>query len=184
MHKFSVNRSKLKIPRNAHGSFLVEAIIAILVASIFGAALMLMYVQVRRVSNMTQGELYAIAVGQECVDQVRTLNYAYVANNLGVHYGSLHSNTNDALFPRPLMNDPNLDYTANGNQFVSKGSFYTFHSMNPDTNQRDDSVKIELQPGAIANSINVIVTINYLDTSGSVKSWTTRSLITQLGLNS
>lgn len=168
--------------RNERGSFLVEALVAVLVASILGMSLMAMFVQVRRVGNMAQGELYAILVAQECMDQLRAQSFTFVNANQGVHYASLNVASADNVFPRPLMQDPALDYTALGNLTASESS-YTFHTLNPDTKISDDSVKIQISNGGISNSISATVTINYLDTSGAVKSYNSTSLITRYGLN-
>lgn len=190
-----------KRKRSNKGSFLVEALVSVLVASIIAAALAQMYTQVRRAANMTQGELYAINVAQECVDQMRVQSWATINQNLSTtNYPLVNGDldpTND-LFPRPLMHDTSLDYTgstttgsgstqttSSGNQYALGQSGYTFHTINPDTGVRDDRVKVEILPGPIANeSVIINITINYLDTSGAVRSYRASSLVTRNGLNS
>ena len=169
-------------PRSQAGSFLVESMIAILIASLLGTALVAMFAQVRRVGNMAQGELYAILLAQECIDQLRSQSFSFINANQGVHYASLNAASADNVFPRPLMKDPNLDYTGLGNISVSDSS-YTFHTVNPDTGASDDTIKIGIANGGISNSVSASVTINYRDTSGTVKSYTATSLITRFGLN-
>lgn len=176
--------------RPQKGSFLVEALVAVLVASLLGTALVQMYTQVRRVTNMSQGHLYAIAVAQECIDQARAVSYASLSApvNQGVHYplvnGSM-AQINDDIFPHPLMRDSALDWTGNGNQWVTAGSNYTFRTINPDTGARDDTVRVVLgpPPGGVAG-VSITVTVDYLDTSGAVKRYQTSSVITQFGLAS
>ncbi len=185
--------------RSDKGSFLVEAIVAVLVASLIAAALAQMYTSIRRASNMTQGELYAINVAQACIDQVRIHQYNILNENMGTSFPVVNGTGNPAniLFPRPLMKDSAYNYTgsfttgsgssavtSHNSTDVLKQSEYTFHTLNPDTGQRDDTVKVELTAGPIANSIMVQVTIDYLDTSGAVKRYQTSSLVTQLGLHS
>jgi hypothetical protein len=160
-----------------------------------------MYVQVRRAGNMTQGELYAIHIAQECVDQLRVQDFATITAAVGqVNYPSVNGDLDDTnqLFPRPLLHDTSLDYTgstttgsgasattASGNQYVIGQSGYTFHTINPDTGINDDKVKVELLDGPIVGtSVIVNITINYLDTSGAVRQYRTSSLITANGLNS
>lgn len=187
--------------RSKKGSFIVEALVSVLVASIIAAALAQMYTQVRRATNMTQGELYAMNVAQECIDQLRVQQFSLVQNNSGsVLYPQVNGagDPTNELFPRALLHDTNLDYsgsttttsggnttTTNGNQYVMGQAAYTFHTINPDTGVRDDTVKVELADGPIVDhSVNCTVTIKYLDTSGAVRTYTLSSMITDNGLTS
>lgn len=190
-----------KRKRSKKGSFIVEALVAVLVASIIAAALAQMYTQVRRATNMTQGELYAMNVAQECIDQLRVQQFDTVSDSIGT---TVYAQVNGAgdplnvLFPRALMHDTNLDYsgstttttgntttTSNGNQYVMGQAAYTFHTINPDTGVSDDTVKVELTNGPIPiHSINATVTVRYLDTSGAVRTYTLSSMITDNGLTS
>lgn len=190
-----------KRKRSKKGSFIVEALVSVLVASIIAAALAQMYTQVRRATNMTQGELYAMNVAQECIDQLRVQQFNVVLDHSG---DTLFPKVNGAgdptneLFPRALMHDTNLDYsgsttvtnngnttTSNGNEYVMGHAAYTFHTVNPDTGVSDDTVKVELTDGPIPiHSINCTVTIKYLDTSGAVREYKLSSMITDNGLTS
>lgn len=176
--------------RPKRGSLLVEAMVAVLVASMLGTALVQMYTQVRRVTNMSQGHLYAIALAQECIDQARSVSYASLSSpiNMGTHYPIVNGSAaqiNDPIFPHPLMRDSALDYTGNGNQWVSQGANYTFRTLNPDSGANDDTVRVILTPapGGVAG-VQVLVTIDYLDTSGAVKRYQTSTVVTQFGLSS
>lgn len=183
------------------GNFLVEALVATLVASLIAAALAQMYTQVRRAGNMSQGQLYAIAVAQECIDQARVITYANLSSpaNMGTHYPLVNGRSadiNDPIFPHPLMKDYDLDYsgsttttganpqTSNNNQYVIQGSSYTFKTINPDTGQKDDRVKVVLTPAQGVAGVQITVEVDYLDTSGAVKTFTTSSLITEFGIAS
>jgi Tfp pilus assembly protein PilV len=170
--------------RKNAGSFLIEAVVAVLVSSLIALALCNMYMQTRRVSNMSQGQLVATALAQECVDHLRVMNFAAVtAATPSVHYGSLYTPSADALFPRALLVDPSLDYTNQGDGIVANASTSDFHALNPDTNVADDKVKIELQSAA-GNCVQVIVTIHWRDTSTAIKSYRLTSVLTQNGLGS
>ncbi len=190
-----------KRKRSKKGSFIVEALVAVLVASIIAAALAQMYTQVRRATNMTQGELYAMNVAQECIDQLRVQQFDVVSDAIGTSvYPQVNGagDPNNELFPRALMHDTNLDYsgsttttnngnttTTNGNEYVMGHSAYTFHTINPDTGLSDDTVKVEIQAGPIPiHSISATVTVRYLDTSGAVREYRLSSMITDNGLTS
>jgi hypothetical protein len=184
---FAHCRTKRKrLTRDESGNFLVEAMVAVLVSSIIATGLVQMYCQVRRVGNMSQGHLLATAVAQECLDQLRGLPFTMVSANTGVHYAQVNgTGIADVLFPRPLLKDTNLDYTAGGDTLVSKGANYMFHTVNLDTGQNDDTVKVTVtnSAGAIPG-LTISVSIRYYDTSGKLKTYTATSFITQNGVNS
>ena len=178
---------KLAFIRSRKGSFLVESIVAVLVSGLIGAALATMYMQTKRVTNMSQGELIATAIAQECVDHLRVMSYSSVnAQTPSTHYASLTNSGTDVIFSRALLQDPNLDYTNQNNSVVVNAQNSVFHTLNPDTGAEDDSVKIQLETQALGGTpcIGVVVTINWRDTSGSVKSYVMRSFLTENGLGS
>ncbi|MBX9686937.1 MAG: hypothetical protein K2X27_09560 [Candidatus Obscuribacterales bacterium] len=173
--------------RSSRGSFLVEGMVGILVSSIIATAMVQIYAQTRRMSNVSQGQLLATALAQECIDHLRVVPYTLVAANTGVHYAQLSgAATQDALFPRPLLEDNSLDYTAGGDSTVENASASAFHSLNADTNQDDDTVKVQIVNSSLAGitGLQVTVSLKWRDSSGSVKSYDSSSFLTPNGLGS
>ena len=186
-NKNSFTKTLDRSGRRQRGSFLVEAMVAVLVSSIIAAALASMYMQTRRVSNMSQGELIATAVAQECVDHLRVMNYSAIsAVTPSTHYASLTTAGADALFPRALLTDATLDYTNMGNSSVVNGQQSVFRSINPDNGNRDDTIKIELSNGVFGSTpcVRAVVTVQWLDTSGAPRSYRLTSFLTENGLGS
>lgn len=178
---------RLTFMRSRKGSFLVESLVAVLVSGLIGAALATMYMQTRRVTNISQGELIATAIAQECVDHLRVMSYTTVnAQTPSTHYASLSNSNADTIFNRALLQDPNLDYTNGNDTAVVNGQSSVFHSLNPDSGAVDDTVKIQLSQQNFGGEpcIGVVVTINWRDTSGSIKSYVLRSFLTENGLGS
>lgn len=179
--------------RNQRGDFLVEALISVLVSSILATALATMYTQVRRTLNMSSSQLAAIAIAQGVVDHLRTVNYARLsaASNMTTLTPSLTQNMAspgaNELFPRALLNDPNLNYTqgiqnAMGN---TNASAHTFRAVNA-TGAITDTIDVTLAPANAGGvqGVSVAITIRWRDTTGGIKTYNLNSFITPNGMAS
>jgi hypothetical protein len=175
-----------KVIRSQRGDFLVESVVAVLVSSIIGAALIQMYTQVKRVGNMASSELLATAVGSGIVDHLRGLPYNFVEANLGDHYPAVTgSSSNDPLFPYPLLHEQGngYDYTANGDASVTPNANTTLLTVDPSSGAVTNTVRVNLAPVAGMTGVQVTVTMSYLDTSGKHKTYSLSSVLTPNGLN-
>lgn len=173
--------------RNQRGDFLVEALVAVLVSSILGTALVNMYAQMRRTLNMSSSQLAAVAVAQGVIDHLRTIPYTTLAASTGDHSANLDAGTSDPLFPRALFFDPNLNYTQ-GIQNVmgnaTRADANNFHTLSL-TGAQDDSVNINIANATIGavQGLQITVTMRWRDTSGGIKTYTLQSYITPEGMS-
>lgn len=184
--KFQFRSFDSKAIRAQRGDFLVEAVVAVLVSSIIGSALVQMYTQVKRVSNMASSELLAAAVGSGVVDHLRGLPYNFVEANLGDHFPSVSGTTsNDALFPYPLLHEDSneYDYTAGGDASVTPGARTSLVTVDPVSGAQTNTVRVNLSPVAGMTGVQVTVTMSYLDTNGKHKTYSLSSVLTPNGLN-
>ncbi|MBX9571740.1 MAG: hypothetical protein K2X77_22805 [Candidatus Obscuribacterales bacterium] len=175
-----------KAIRNQRGDFLIEAVVAVLVSSIIGTALIQMYTQVKRVGNMASSELLATAVGSGIVDHLRGLPYNFVAANLGDHFPAITGTpSNDPLFPYPLLHEAgaNYDYTAGGDASVTPGANTSLVTCDPVSGATTNTVRVNLAPVNGMTGVQVTVTMSYLDTSGKHKTYSLSSVLTPNGLN-
>ena len=184
--------SKVPVPgltvRAQRGDFLVEAIVAVLVSSMFGAGLIQMYTQVKRVGNMSASELLATAIASECVDHIRGLPYNFVAANLGDHFPVVSGDGNtqgDALFPYPLLKDNpgTLDYSASNDSAVVNGTNSTLLTCDPASGAQTNTIRVSLGTVAGMTGIQIQVSMAYLDSSGRHKTYVLNSVMTPNGLN-
>lgn len=174
--------------RNQRGDFLVEALVAVLVSSILGTALVNMYAQMRRTLNMSSSQLAAVAVAQGVVDHLRTIPYTTLNANVGPHTANLDTGTTDPLFPRALFFDPALNYTQ-GIQNVMGGSATradanNFHTLSV-SGAQDDTVDVNIATATVGavQGLQITVTMRWRDTSGGIKTYTLQSYITPEGMS-
>lgn len=168
--------------RSAEGNILAETLLAILVATLLTTTLVSMFAQVKRAGNAMQSELIASACAQEVVDQLRALPYSFVAANVGTHVVQVNgAGSADVLFPRPLLRDTTqFDYTAANDPWVMKGMANMLHTVNVDTNARDESAKVVLT--TIPTGVAVQVTIAYVDGTGKIKRHVLNTILSQNGI--
>lgn len=164
--------------RPCRGSYLIEAVIACLVAAIITTSLTQSYAQLKATGTHSQAELEAIAIAQECIDQLRVQQYSYIAANLGTHTPTIvgTSPTGDAVFPRPLLRDTtNLTFYNNTESQVTDQLNYIRATNNQAT------VTLTQDPNN-AQSIDVSVAVVWSDTGGS-HTYTLQTIISSNGLN-
>lgn len=176
-------RLRPHVQKIAHGNILAETLLAILVATMLTATLVNMFAQVRRAGNAMQSELAVSAVAQEVVDQLRAMPFQFIKDNAGPHVVQVAgSGSADPLFPRPLLRDEaNLDYTGHADPIVQGGSNATLHTVNVDTKAQDDSAKVEISVRD-ANSLDVVITIKYVDGTGKVRQHQLKTILTSNGV--
>ncbi|MBX9569221.1 MAG: hypothetical protein K2X77_10020 [Candidatus Obscuribacterales bacterium] len=179
--------------RNQHGDFLIEAIVAVLVSGIIGMAMMQMYVQVRRVGNISQGEYVAAALAQEIMDHLRSLPFQTVDDNRGLHQPMVNGagTPADILFPRALLQDTqpynhtgngniSLDYTQNGDTAVSQGQFNVLRTCTP-AGALTNTIDVNITRLNI-DSLNIQITINFLDSNARPRNYVCNGMLTRRGL--
>lgn len=171
------------VAKRARANILVETLLAILVATLLTTTLVNMFMQVRRAGGAMQSELLVSAVAQEVVDQLRALPFQFIKDNAGTHVVQVAGNGSaDPLFPRPLLRDlGNLDYSGASDPLVQKGSANTLHTVNVDTRAQDDSAKVEITERD-PNSLNVTITIRYLDGTGKIRQHQLKTILTSNGV--
>lgn len=179
--------------RNQHGDFLIEAIVAVLVSGIIGMAMMQMYVQVRRVGNISQGEYVAAAVAQEIMDHLRSLPFQTVDDNRGLHQPMVNGigTPADALFPRALLQDTqpynhlnngnaSLDYTQNSDTAVRQGQFNVLRTCDA-TGAITNTIDVNITRLNV-DALSVQVVINFLDSNAKPRNYTCTGMLTRRGL--
>ncbi len=180
------------------GDFLVEAIVAVLVSGIIGTAMAQMYSQIHNVGNMSQGQLVAVSLANEVIDQLRATKFANVQANAGLHTPMVNGVGNgDVLFPRALLQDTGnyltnngnstLDYTGGGDSAVMQGMQNVLHTVDPITGAPTNTINVMITNanlGSNSPSCLITVTVAWMDgTAGGQKVYKTSTMLTQLGLN-
>ncbi len=164
------------------GAILIEVLIAFLVASIFSAGILQLYVHTFSLSNMAQSQIMAASIAQECIDSIRALPYSTVCPNSSpqTHYAVMsgtQASCTDSLFPRPLLQDTTaLTYSAGAGSSTATGGNTRFQVVN-------NQVQIVITPAAQNIWANVAVSFTYLDGSGS-HTYRGYTILVQNGLNS
>lgn len=145
--------------REAKGYFIVEALVCCLIIGILSAGLFDGYAKIRSMSVHSQTQLQAVAMGQECIDQLRAQRFDFLLANLGQHNITVvgAGNTGDAVFPRPLLRDTGLTFYQNTALQVDDTQNY----LKVDNNQ----VSVNLTAGN-NGTINADITINWGDGAG------------------
>lgn len=163
--------------RAAAGSLLIEALVATLVASIFAAGALSLYIDTFMLGNAAQNQIMVASVAQECIDSLRALPYTTVSNNIGQHTLVVNGNpTGDPLLPRPLVEDlQNFVYTAGSGTTTQSGLKNQFQVAN-------NQVTVNITASGV-NSLLATVTINWMDTKGTHQ-YIASTLLVQYGLNS
>lgn len=190
--RMNPSSSKPKL-RNQHGDFLVEAVVAVLVSGIIGMAMIQMYSQVRRVGNMSQAEYVAASVAQEVMDHLRSLPFQNVYNNSGLHQPMVNGagTPGDALFPRALLQDTqaynngsnantSLDYSQNGDSVVSQGQYNLLRTCDS-TGAQTNTIDVNITTPSV-DTVNVAITIRFLDSSAKPRIYTVNGMLTRRGL--
>jgi type II secretory pathway pseudopilin PulG len=162
--------------RSGRASFLIEALVSVVIISIVIAGVMDGYAKIRAFSVQSQTELQAAAMAQECIDQLRAQDFT---TTLLPNVGTAHavpvtgsSPTGDALFPRPLLRDSTMTYYNNGQVNDTQN---VIHVTN-------NTVSVSLQQGAAADIIAVTVIINWSDGRGT-HNYTMQTNLAANGLN-
>lgn len=112
------NKRIVQARRNASGMFLVEMLIALMIASVFAVVLVQSYSAISVFGSKSQGELLASTIAQEVIDSARDTEYVNLVTEAGVHNlpinvfsytdnagqeVSVNDGTVDPIFPRPLL---------------------------------------------------------------------------------
>ncbi len=162
--------------RAERGSFLIEALVSIVVMSIMIAGVMDGYSKIRAFSVQSQTELQAAAMAQECIDHLRAQDFTTtILPQVGtVHNVPVTSSaaTGDALFPRPLLRDTTMTYYNNGQVNDTQN---VIHVTN-------NTVTVSLQQGAANDIVAVTVTVNWSDGRGN-HTYTITTNLASNGLN-
>lgn len=170
--------------RSKSGSFLVEAIIACLIAAVVSTALISSYTGLSRVSTGTQMQLTAVTVANEVIDHLRFLPFTLIQQaSPSTRYVMVNDTTGGAgpydtgspvLFSHPLMRDGLLYYNKPGIDDTSL--FYAFSSGGKNT------VEVDLSPGISGSQITATVLVKWQDSTG-VHSYTAKTVLANAGLN-
>ena len=168
-----VNDIQLRADR---GSFLIEALVSVMIMSIMVGGVMDGYAKIRAFSVQSQTELQAAAMAQECIDQLRAQDFTtMLLPNVGTVHAvpvSSTSATGDSLFPRPLLRDTTMTYYNNGAVTDTQN---VLHVTN-------NTVTVSLQQGSASDIIAVTVTVNWSDGRGT-HTYTIQTNLAANGLN-
>ena len=157
-----------------NGYYLVEALICCMVLAMVSAALVDGYSKIKSFSTHSQVELQAVAMAQECIDQLRAQQFILLLNNLGTHNVPVSgvSATGDVVFPRPLLRDTQaLTYYNQGQTNDTQNYIQVANNQ----------VVVDLQNGA-NNTIVATVTITWNDGKGK-HNYITQTSLAAGGLN-
>lgn len=169
------------------GSFLVELMVAILVSSIMGTAIVNSMSDSMRVTTKAQNQVIATAIAQQVIDACRNRPFDDLVTQGGSN-GCLGMNqslvvngtttgTYPAIFPRPLImttDDPGATYhsEATGNRFqgTAIADVVTVGDQDPDTGR--------------FNTANVSVTVRWNEGGTGQRRYRMSANITRFGLRS
>ncbi len=164
---------------NQNGNLLVEVLIAMLVAAIFSAAVLQMYVQTFSLSDQSQDQIMAAAIAQECIDALRALPYNTVANAGPTHYALVsgsEASVTDGLFPRPLLLDTTaFQYSQGPSAPTATGLDNRFQVVN-------NQVQVNVSAQS-ASTLLINVQLTYSNGSGT-HTYNTYTILVRNGLNS
>ncbi len=175
-HHAKMQRKLIKLgqhPNREKGYYLVEALVSVLIVGIISAGLADGYAKIKSFGTHSQVELQAVGIAAECVDQLRSQQFSVLIQQLGQHNVTLVGPpaTGDPIFPRPLLRDSTLTY------------YKDVASQTDDTQSYIRAVNnqaiVMLAQGANNNSIDVTVTLNWVDGNGPHTYVTTTTLASQ-----
>jgi hypothetical protein len=159
--------------RSKSGSYLIEALVAIAVGSMVAVSITALLGQTLQVTSATSNQMVADQIGKAIIDTMRGLEYATVQSWVGQSFPQLKINrasgdTSSGPAPHtlPLGLDSNLfQWTT-----LSVSNSFT------------GTAQIQVNPGPVANTVLVSVTVTWEDSEKLVPHSSTYStLITYEG---
>lgn len=175
----------LQEQRPQSGMFLVEAIIACLMAAVVSTALIGSYTGLNRVSVGTQMNLTATTIANEVIDHLRFLPFTLIQQATpSTRYLMVNDTTSGAgpwdsgspvLFQHPLLRNGALNY-YNQSGVDDTSVFNAFSAGGKNT------VEVDLVQGASSTQINAIVTVKWQDSTG-VHTYKAQTILANAGLN-
>ncbi len=175
-----------KSARTEQGYYLVEALVCILIVGILSAGLFDSYAKIRSMNVASQTHLQAVAMGQECIDQLRSIPFNNIAGANGTYNvpvvgtaptGVVAPNGTN-LFPRPLLRDTSLKYYGGANQIAGVAADDSQNFLKVVNN----TVTVVIADGGVAGSKDISVTIVWNDGKGT-HTYTASSTLTASGIN-
>jgi type II secretory pathway pseudopilin PulG len=172
-------------PNRETGYYLIEALICCLIVGIMTAGLADGYARIKSFSTHSQTELQAVAISEECIDQLRSQQFSFLLTQLGQHNVLITGTSPNAdplwqnslpqpLFPRPLLRDTSLTYYSNVNTQTDDTNNY-LHATN-------NQVMVNLTGQNDNTTILATVTITWSDGNGT-HTYTVETTLTSNGLN-
>lgn len=169
------------------GTFIVELMVAILVASIMGTAIVNSMSDSLRVSTKAQNQVIATAIAQQVIDACRNRPFddlittgganGCLGTNQALVVNGTSSTVYPAIFPRPLMvdlSDANASYhqESTNNRFngTVNVDVTTVGDANPDTGRHD--------------TVNVAVTVRWREDGPGQRRYRMAANINRFGLRS
>lgn len=169
-----ISNEKLIRGRGQQGYFIVEALVCCLIIGILSAGLFDGYAKIKSMSVHSQTQLQATAIGQECIDQLRSQRFDFLQANLGTHNVTIvgNSDTGDPVFPRPLLRD------------TQALKFYNTATADDSQNYlkaENNQAIVNLANGA-NGTVNADITVTWTDGAGK-HTYSVSTVLTAAGLN-
>ena len=185
--------ARKKIRSQFGGAFLVELLIAVLVASIMGAAIVGSMSDCLRVTSKAEAQVQAASVAQQVLDSCRNRPFIDLitpapagcrgsGQTVEVH-GYTSSSNYPNLFPRALILEMSNSYStdSSGNQ---RDTVTGWDKRGIDNRFRGTVTADVVQVGGNdPNNVDVTVTVNWAEGSGT-RRYSIRSRITRFGIRS
>ena len=141
--------------RGRDGIYLVELLVALLIASIIALAAFSMMSDSIRISTTTQNEILAQCIIQELTEFTHSTSYDYLYDRIGDHALLVNRKNTEDFGDASIRSEP-LQIDTIDRKWTTRSQYSGFPG----------SVTYSISYGALVDSLNVTITISWSEGSG------------------
>jgi Tfp pilus assembly protein PilV len=170
----TLRRSRKTSLRNESGLYLIELLVALIFGAIITFALLSILSQSMRQSTTSENQLVASSIAQELLENTRNESYQFLSTIPAGQYTLLsNEDTSGQIGPAAVRTDPV------GLDFVN----LAWTNVKTKGNEFKGTVLYQIQPGSVANSLVITITVQWSDSQSVNRTITTSTVVFQQGTN-